>query len=353
MERWTSVRQPKDLTDRIWQNIKDDIIDKMENHRAYRLKEDYLAAQRNRRSLLNKCLRDLQQKHLGKLILPDISDIESTDQISTLIEAPTEETIDFPESLVLELAQEWRKSSDTVLQDIFATSPTPSRKLNGADPLLLATTFFSCWKRDYGCRVIFQYPEVLKTRHYCPTFVPDRELCRPHLRGKSVLFSDKAYFLAREILEAARFDPDTTMREDVQWPAFIIECHDCSILKRDDGVRTFMSWHAAIEHAVEHNYRHQPSRMARADLSDTELERVHELAVKDITRSHDNLVCVRCKESRFSGSIYAMGHHIRNEFEEYRDLIYSTDYVFDLEISGLYPEPVHHLFLKPDDVDTR
>ncbi|KAG6886638.1 hypothetical protein C0992_003030 [Termitomyces sp. T32_za158] len=289
LQQWPSVRQPKDLTDRIWRNIKDDIIDKMKEYRASRMKEAYLNAQRNRRSLLNKGLRDLQQKHRGKLIFPDISDIESTGQVSTLIKAPTEETIEFPDSLVLELAQNWRNSSDIVLRDMIVTGPTPSSKLDGVDPLLLATTYFSCWKRDYDCRVVFQYPEVLETRHPCVVSVPDKELCRPHFRGKGVLFSDKAYSLAREILEAAGFDPDTTMRKDVQWPAFIVECHECSLSRMDEGVRAFMTWNAAIEHDILHDYRRQPSRMVRADLSDTELERVHELAVKDITMSHNNL----------------------------------------------------------------
>ncbi|KAG6897864.1 hypothetical protein C0992_010002 [Termitomyces sp. T32_za158] len=353
MQQWPSVRQQKDLTDRIWQNIKDDIIDKMEDYRAYRLQEDYLTAQRNRRSLLNKCLRDLQQKHLGKLIFPDISDIETTDQISTLIKAPTEETIDFPESLMLEFAQNWRESSDTVLRGIVTIGPTLSSKVNGADPLLLATTFFSCWKRNYGCNVLFQYPEVLK-KHDCATFVPERDRCLWNIDGKRVLFSDKAYSLAREILEAAGFDPDTTMREDVQWPAFIVECHECSILKVDNGVRILMSWPAAIKHAIEHDRRRQPPLMVRADLSDTERKQVHELAVKDVAWHKDDLLCVRCKEPRFRGCLFPLERHIRHKHQgAYRDLIYSTDYVFNLEISGLSPEPVGYLFLRPNDVDAR
>ncbi|KAG6863856.1 hypothetical protein C0993_010128 [Termitomyces sp. T159_Od127] len=163
MTSWPSVNQPKDLTDRVWQNIKDDIIEKMEEHKARRLEREYLFAQSKRRHLLSNRVHDLQTNIGDKVIFPNHLDLESKEPVSTLIKAPTEETIDFSESVILESIENWRTSCETVLRNMVVTSTTPTSGLNGVNPLLLATTFFSC---DRNCDE-FQYPEVLK--HKCAT----------------------------------------------------------------------------------------------------------------------------------------------------------------------------------------
>ncbi|KAH0580667.1 hypothetical protein H2248_002157 [Termitomyces sp. 'cryptogamus'] len=244
MKDWPSVRQPKDLTDRTWNNIKDDIIAKLEAHRAYRLEKDYLAAQCDRRSLLKLYLRGLEQKILGKVIFPDAFVLESTQQISALIKAPVEEIVEFPESLVLELVQNWRQSTDAEIRDMIIAGST--NKHNAVDPLTLATTFFRCWQK-YDCSQI-QYPEILN--HRCATSISYNEKCLWNADGKGVFFSHEAHSLAKNILEASGLDPETTTREDVKWPEFYVECHECPSERLTGGKRLFMAWPEAVSHTI-------------------------------------------------------------------------------------------------------
>ncbi|KAG6876418.1 hypothetical protein C0993_003265, partial [Termitomyces sp. T159_Od127] len=264
MSSWPSVNQPKDLTDRVWQNIKDDIIEKLEEHKARRLEKEYLAVQVIRRDLLTKRVSKLEKDIGNKVIFPHIFDLESTGPISALIKAPTGETIEYPESLIVESAQGWRTSCDAVLRNMVVTSTTPT----DVDPLSLATTLFSC--RNY--RGILQYPEVLKHKCYS-TFGSKKCLWNAN---KGISFADKLHSLAKGLLEELGLDPETTTREDVQWPALIIECRECPMQEspRWRASMSLMSWPVAIEHVKKHGeVGGERPRMSRINLTETELER--------------------------------------------------------------------------------
>ena len=211
----------------------------MEEHRAYQLKKKCQAALRHRKSLLERCLRDLEKKNLGKVICPNSFVIESTQQVSALLNAPAEEPVVFSESLLLHLVQNWRQSTDTEIRNMVIAGSTSTGKSDAMDPLLLATTFFRCWK---GCDFV-PYPEILN--HSCATYGYD-EQCLWNAEGQRVFFSDKAYSRARSILEASGIDPETTTRDDVQWPKFYIECHDCPTKKLTEGDRLLMAWSSAV-----------------------------------------------------------------------------------------------------------
>ncbi|KAG6895535.1 hypothetical protein C0992_000791 [Termitomyces sp. T32_za158] len=249
----------------------------MEEHRAHRLKEEHLGAQIDRICLLERSLPGLAEKNWGKVILPSICDLKTTEPILTLVKAPTEETVDFPESVILESAQNWRTTCDTALRNMVVVSTTPTSGSNGVDLLSLATTFFSCWRKDYSCNVL-QYPEVLK--HKCATTNPFRyQSPWPwNEDGERVFFSEKAYSLTKIILETAGFNPDTTTRDDVQWPAFIVECQQCSNPKSGHAWRLLMSWPVAIRHAQRHDIAGERLHMSRANLNHTKRLRVHNLA---------------------------------------------------------------------------
>ncbi|KAG6871945.1 hypothetical protein C0995_014666 [Termitomyces sp. Mi166 len=347
MRNWPSVKQPKDLTDRIWQNIKNDIIDKLEEHRVYRSEQDYLAAQHNRKILLNKRLRNLQQQNPGKVICPDIFALESVEQISALIKAPAEETVEFPESLIFELVQNWRQSCDTEARNMIIAGSSPNSKPNAVDPLSLATTWFRCWKR---CSPL-QYPEILQ--HSCAILMSYNEQCLWNADGKRVFFDNKLFTLAKTILEASGLDPETTTRDDVQWPDFYIECYECPATNLNDGKRLLMTWPTALEHALLHHRSDEHPRMAHADLSDTELKRVQEVAAKRLSlwSYNEDFLCVRCEES-FVGSWYRLRRHINEDHkkdEEPGEPVYSTDYVMKINPSGFRRQPEGLLILEPRD----
>ncbi|KAG6895533.1 hypothetical protein C0992_000789 [Termitomyces sp. T32_za158] len=326
MESRPSIRQPKDLTNRVWQNIKDDIIKNMEEHRGHRLKRHHLNAQYVRIGLLESSFHGVREKHWGQTILPDIADLIATEPISTLIKAPTEETIRFPESVIFDAARNWRASCDVVLRNMVLASTAWTSGSTGVNPVLLATTFFSCSRNSYGCNEL-QYPEVLK--HKCATASAISDGF-PHRNAEKVSFSDKAYSLAKVILEAAGFNPDTTRREDVQWPAFIIKCQHCSNLTSGRGGRRLMSWPVAIQHAQRHDKAGEHLQMSRANLTGVEGESVRNLAADHFNDKYMDHI-----QQKHKGPL------------QFDQLIYSTNYTSGIKIFGFGPQPDGEIFLKP------
>ncbi|KAG6889433.1 hypothetical protein C0995_001201 [Termitomyces sp. Mi166 len=257
LKNWPSVKQPKDLTDRsklrnskirvqeiilsfrVWQNIKDDLIAKMEEHKVYLLEEDYLAAQRHRTSFLYKRLSDLQQKKLSNVIFPDSSIVESLEPLPALIKAPAEET--FSESLVLEIVQDWRHSRDTELRNMVIVESRSKGKPETVDPLLLATTIFFCQERHH---YFIEYPEIFQ--HSCAISYIAKTGQRLWNANEEIIFDRKIYSFAKTILEASGLDPTTTTRDDVQWPKFYIECYNCPSVDLTSGKRLSMTWCAAV-----------------------------------------------------------------------------------------------------------
>ncbi|KAG6835033.1 hypothetical protein H0H93_005456, partial [Arthromyces matolae] len=110
---WPTVKQPKELTDRIWENIKDEIIRKLEVKRVDLEMLDHFDAKKTRKELLRKRLRELEKTHFYKQFFLDTNclgpvQFEDTD-ISPLIQAPTSEEIEFPDSLLLKKVHEWQE----------------------------------------------------------------------------------------------------------------------------------------------------------------------------------------------------------------------------------------------------
>ncbi|KAF5386603.1 hypothetical protein D9615_001939 [Tricholomella constricta] len=138
-----SVKQPKDLTDRIWKNIKPDIIKLLEDHKTRRLEEEYKSAQQDRASRLARFLnsyRDAQP--LCNRIIPFFTDIVKMQPLVTLMNPPTAESIEFTDALLREAVQDWRRLKDAELVDIMGGS-LPDTDKNNTNALFLATTFFS------------------------------------------------------------------------------------------------------------------------------------------------------------------------------------------------------------------
>ncbi|KAG6895532.1 hypothetical protein C0992_000788 [Termitomyces sp. T32_za158] len=327
MESWPSVKQPQDFTDR------DDIIKNMQEHRAQRLKRQHLNAQSDRIGSLGLHLSGVRQKHWGQTIFPDITDLSATEPIATLIKAPTEETIEFPESVILDATRNWRASCDAVLRNLVpaSTTRTSGATATGVNPLVLATTFFSCSQQTYACEEL-QYPEVLK--HKCAnSYASD---CG--FPGDKLAFCDKSYSAAKGILEAAGVNPDTTTREDVQWPAFIVECHQCPKWASVRGGRLLMSWPLAVRHAKRH--ADEPLPMSRANLTGAELRRVHSLAAGHFK---DCYKCAICGD--FYSSQNSSRDHIRQTHKE--ALQCSTECSLGISMFGFGPQPDGEIFLRP------
>ncbi|KAG6852698.1 hypothetical protein C0991_009844 [Blastosporella zonata] len=320
----------------VWQNIKDDIIKQLEEHKDKRLEEEYCRAQASRKLLLSDCLEKLKSSTpLRDRIFPPLRDLLLMEPFVTLISAPASEQVEFPASLLSEASQSLRNSKEIELRDmVIRRSDVDS---NDVDVLRLAATIFQC-SGTWWCKMILGYPEVLghesqRSGHHPMTF----------------LFHDKAHTLANVILEASGLDPATTTRDELYRRGFYIECHNCTLFKCANGERTLFTWHAAINHALEHDEMGQGLHMARVELDSVELERVQKLENQRLTESPD-VSCVRCKEPRFIRSWYLLSRHIIEKHQDEREpgeLLREVDFDFEITATGFRPEPRSGLLLKP------
>ncbi|KAG6845218.1 hypothetical protein H0H87_012545 [Tephrocybe sp. NHM501043] len=384
---WPSVRQPKDLTDRIWQNIKDKLIEDLERHKVERLEEEYSYAKSQRKLQLTKCLQDLKTSMpLQDRILPGFHDIVLMEAFSTMITAPTSEEVEFSASLLSEASKSWRVLKDAELRDMVLLAICPSVPPDGVDILGLATTVFKCWKKaaDHGCYAIIGYPEVLV--HGCVSEKWYHDFRGWNFDKERVFFDDKAHSCAKSILEASGLDPAVTRREEVYRPGFYIECQKCTLIEHSNGDRVLMTWHVAVSchfvlsynasfdietlnQQIDHIMRHDKDkngerpRMLITELHDVELKMMQRLEADSLCSqfSREDYACVRCKGPRFTGSWYVMVNHVQTRHKDKREAgepIYLIDFDFEITQSGFRREPWGPLVLKhtagkggPSDVD--
>ncbi|KAG6898232.1 hypothetical protein C0992_002246 [Termitomyces sp. T32_za158] len=344
--QWSSVKQPKDLTERIWLNIKNDLIAKLKEHKTLRLEKDQRVVERERLHRLSDWLSDLRYRSstpFQKRILPRVAELRQMEPFSSLIMAPASEKVEFSRLMLEEATQNWRSSKEVELRDMIVSGSSPISGPTSVDILSLATTFFKCWSSICGNRTI-GFPEVLV--HVCMADY-DRSWNND---GKRVFFDQKAHSLAKTILEASGLDYNIITREEVHRPDFYIECYGCPSTKRRNGERVLLGWHSAINHALRHSSQDTGLRMARVNLSNSELEVVKKLEVDQLisTRSVD-YKCIRCEEPGFIGSRHALSEHVFHHHKRDGPLTYLQDYDFATDESGFRPQPADPLLLKPID----
>ncbi|KAG6852405.1 hypothetical protein C0991_012337, partial [Blastosporella zonata] len=339
----------------VWQNIKDDMIMELEEHKSRRLKDEYCSAQASRKLLLSDCLQNLKSsKPLRDRIFPPLEDLLYMEPFVTLISAPASEQVEFPDSLLSEASQNWRNSKETELRDmVIRRSDVDS---NDVDVLRLATTIFQCWHKAHGGHCpILGYPEVLI--HPCVSERPWYVRPPMNFDQDRVFLDDKAHSLANVILEASSLDPATTTRDELYRRGFYIECHNCTLVKCENGERTLFTWHTAIEHALDHDKKGQGLHMARVELNSVELERVQKLENKHLIKHSTDtrkLSCVRCKEPRFITTWYPLTRHIIEKHEDEREpgeLLREVDFDFEMTETGFRPEYWSVLLLRPSDCE--
>ncbi|KAF9469335.1 hypothetical protein BDZ94DRAFT_374652 [Collybia nuda] len=240
------VDQPKPLTPRIWDNIRDDIIETLEEVKEDRLKRERLQMLRRRVGTLRSALMELPQT---TDIVPDFADICAVQPFRTIIfKTPREDSLtkeQFAASLTefSNIAAEWRTSC---VQQLFELLPRPF----DVSALKLATVFFRC----HWCTEPITYPRILKhaclVKRYSDLDDDDDELqqaCSPvlpwNLGGEQISFDDEASSFARDIIKSCGQDPErVTMSEmDVLDPR--VECLCCAHPSRG---RLVMKWKIAV-----------------------------------------------------------------------------------------------------------
>ncbi|KAG6848179.1 hypothetical protein H0H93_002640 [Arthromyces matolae] len=302
IDKLPCVRQSRELTDRIWDRIKDKIIKELQPERS---RLEYQNAQTMRWFRLEQCLKDLRKKYFYRRAFPKriFRELSSTDGISALIKAPTSEQVEFPDSLLLEKVHDSLEKHCSDLRALMDASPTQAQILlpEAIDPLCLATTFFQWHKEDNPS----MYPEVLAVQ------------C-------TKMFSEKAFHLTNGVLSACGLDPTTTTR-DVVDDNFFLECGECPL--DTSGKRSLMAWQTGWEltalkvwHALGvHKMVEQP-RLVRAILNESELEALKKLVAENLEDpgrfpEFKDFECVRCQPSAspFIGTKHGLTSHIKQE----------------------------------------
>ncbi|KAF8997048.1 hypothetical protein BDQ17DRAFT_1429254 [Cyathus striatus] len=268
------VWQRKDLTDRIWNNIRPQLIQFMEEKKAERLEWQESAMLHLRRPLL-RILRKQYAKTLPpNSIVPPEADLNDYEPFRNIIEeTPPDQEVtidDFNDVLdgLPEFVSQWRGEKDRELLRIMGAPVTENPDFS---PLKLATTVFHCAKsysfRSSPCCYV-SYPQILVhkcarsygTRRLYPSEISapmgyDDELYIDLGEAKwnsegQVLFSTQGHQIAEKIVSLCELDPKSATCEDMDARDPVFQCNLCT----RDGARCCMRWREAIYHSLSEHH---------------------------------------------------------------------------------------------------
>ncbi|KAG6820464.1 hypothetical protein H0H93_016759 [Arthromyces matolae] len=285
------VKQPKVLTDRIWANIKDSLIEYMTDVRAERLAKLREKTIFERGGVLSKAIEVYAATHGLHDVLPHMVDVAMEPSFRAIIEdTPFEDEIstahfqscmnEFPR-----IAEESRCTKDKILIELINDDPN-AKETATLTTLQRATTFFHCQR----CRHTISYPRVLF--HDCMSFLyrpsnPDENPYNdPYLnalgssgrhhpwnyKNSTIRYDSAASEQARLILQHSQLDPaipvDALNELDLRF-----ECLECGRLPIHNPSRVIMKWPNVIEHLTHTIHRYQSDatyKVERAVLTPSE-----------------------------------------------------------------------------------
>ncbi|KAJ7650259.1 hypothetical protein FB45DRAFT_887452 [Roridomyces roridus] len=255
------VKQPKALTDRIWANIKDPLIEFLAEQKQIRLEDDWRRTIRERRTLAVQTYNNFVKTQPAEAILPPKYDVISLEPWRALIEdTPVEQeklTLDSFAPLVAQISEfaiDWRRRADAELVEILQADKPDACEGGLCVPQGAAYT-----------PEAIAYPRILV--HFSASvpkwasFPPDElEPLEKSIGGaswnntKTIRPHRRAPALMRAVVEACRLDPDVTTAQEMEEIDPVVECVNC---RRDgEGTATgtgklVMRWVQAEELLVE------------------------------------------------------------------------------------------------------
>ncbi|EIN14282.1 hypothetical protein PUNSTDRAFT_140607 [Punctularia strigosozonata HHB-11173 SS5] len=302
------VKIPRKLTDKSWNNIRDEMIEYMEKLKNYRLTRERAVLLRRRRATAADVWHTHRLAHPQALedfdVYPSPADFCEFPAVKDIIEQDSEISVtgesfdDVLSSLHITIA-EWQR---TALLRLFRRTPMgrgdppefdrPLKDVRQA--LSLATTVFTCerpagWKVhagpvrniDFRIALLYMdntyqgmfYPEFLHhecnlVRHAtwregCSRVTDDRSLKLGSDFGSDLLrrpwscdhlhFDVKASEVAATVVEACGLDASTASAQDMDKLDARLVCLKCTRGERCDGERTVdvRSWRNAIHHCLK------------------------------------------------------------------------------------------------------
>ncbi|KII94221.1 hypothetical protein PLICRDRAFT_171887 [Plicaturopsis crispa FD-325 SS-3] len=309
------VRPPKLLTERIWNNIKDEMIEWMEDMKDYITQNEHRLVVRKRKQVAISVLKEYKERHPTADITLGPADFWEWMEVKQILGRPDSERV-CPEtfsSVVEKLPayiEQWRGH---IVRGLM--SQTGHRRVDTPPDLAVHVfhcTGSMCQEARHNSRtneppkhVLLWYPETLHhrcnviTRHdFSSRRPPDpvdeigiryNFFVRQKWSSAHLTFDDKASRTVKYIIEACGMDASVTTAADLDALDPRLVCLKCSYGSRCNGERMFVvrSWRSSVHHCVTTHWGSSLVRWERISDEDAAKSRDEE-SRKDSAHQTDN-----------------------------------------------------------------
>ncbi|KZP21176.1 hypothetical protein FIBSPDRAFT_1044341 [Athelia psychrophila] len=331
------VDKPQELTERVWANIKEDIIWYLQIDRAKHVRERHVLAVTARTKDVGALFTAWKSAQPRDAILPGMADICNMLVCRALIldkagdVGLSAEVISKVRERLPQLCGEWRVAAEIVLMHLMSLSDpavTHEAGHEAGEPahdrrvLELATTFFHCT----GCKSDIGYPRILV--HRCLTaldrgfgfsqfdedgvmWLQARGL--PWSEGlKNITYVEHIPAVVRCLLSSCNLDPVTTTSHEMDESDFWFECEPC--WSEDTGALA-MTWRRAVVHSAQHEDQKWKLLGEADSVYAKEADKDHEIDPPEVSRPHKyrticEVTCSHCLSAH--GTIDAIRNHLKH-----------------------------------------
>ncbi|KIP04621.1 hypothetical protein PHLGIDRAFT_188921 [Phlebiopsis gigantea 11061_1 CR5-6] len=275
------IYQPRALTDRIWNNIRADVVELMASIQQRRVDAERHRVLKERCSNFQKVYKEWHAAQPDKRVLPRSIDLMRRPEVAALIMANNEVQISLESfraftHLFTRWATEWKVECDEKLRDLVRRSLVLTGGVPaGVDPLSLARVVFTCKKcknespSSKNVKVVPLYPTILT--HDCLYEEVSECRARDALEQAAVAVSwtkstfgnhtfwsceplevDSWVARADAIVTAFGRDPMTVTRDEMDAAEDTrIYCRGCPL--DSEYHRDVMTWRHALRHYAVHD----------------------------------------------------------------------------------------------------
>ncbi|KAJ7170688.1 hypothetical protein C8R43DRAFT_60482 [Mycena crocata] len=348
------VKQPKELTDRIWKNIESPLVEFLTDLKKARLEIEHSKILRERRNLAARVYRAFRDTFPPDTVFPPDVDVIRTEPFRVVIEETsihpeekvTDESFTAAIASVPQTSVEWKERKDQELVQIMRQSVPAAVETD----LNLATTFFMCsTSNGWGAGEAIGYPRILvhsatTSWGYRETYEPagadhDLKTClgaNSWNAAGNIRFHEKAYRIAKFVVKACALDPDVTTRAEMDEINPVMECLDCS---GGPQGRMVMRWIQTTAHMCGINASWKC--LTREEEPPVEVEE-RDAFINDVStfsyRWQEGFCCRLCDRPKTSYSNLKSHLHDAHSIDTV-----SLDHVkfhIDVSISTIHPRPV-------------
>lgn len=268
LTKHSSFRKAQKLSERVWDSIKQPLIDIVEKVRQERLKAEYDVVLVKRQMVVDSLLSDYVLQQPVNEIIPGTGDVCQMEEFKTIIfDTPADVEVDAQsfQQVMAHLPQiiiKWRASRDIWLWRVLNVNLDSTISQPDLTQLNLVSTLFICWE----CSTPISYPRVLahncragphlfcifrssSSNTYPESVLWAREDMLPwnYIRRFSIGYTETRSKVigqqAKEIAGICGLDPDTATFEQMNELDPRLECTAC--VSDIDG-RPIMDWSNAV-----------------------------------------------------------------------------------------------------------